>query len=168
MTWHELLDQAIRDFGDPPGAQLEQKLVDAYAEHPAAVQVTLRKVAEQHKKGTVRQPWGLVQAELAKQISVRANIPATAERAVAEARAEQWMRAAGLHFDRWPEVEDDLFGDRGRLHPWHTDDALKQRMERLWNEVRPAGEALEHDQLERADRWKQQRTPAPTKEPVAA
>lgn len=162
MTWHELLDQAITAFGDPPGRDLEQRLINAYAEHPSAVQVTLGKVTQSFKQGKIRTPWGVVATELDKQLTVRRNLPASSERAVHERNAEQWLRTCGLHYDRWAEVHDELFGDRGKLAPWIQDQVLEARLRKLWDEVRPTGEQLEREEIERADKWKNTR-PARTK-----
>lgn len=138
MTWHELLEQAIRDFGDTPGPTLEQHLIDTYADHPAAVAVTLSKITQAHKAGRITSPWGAVRAELNRQISVRANMPAAGDRAAKTRAAEQWLRAAGAHFDRWPEVDDELFGPRGMLRDWNTDESLKARIQDLWNTTQEA------------------------------
>ena len=138
MTWHELLEQAIRDFGDTPGATLEQHLIDAHTDNPAAVAVAISKITQAHKAGKINSPWGAVRAELTKQLQVRRNMPANSERATRERNAEQWLRSAGVHFDRWPEIEDELFGPRGMLRDWHTDTSLKARIQDLWNTTQEA------------------------------
>jgi len=157
MTWHDLLADAIQAFGDSPGPTLEQDLLDAYAEHPSAVQVAISKITQAHQAGKINSPWGALKAELAKQMSVRRNLPASSDRAVHERNAEQWMRTAGLHYDRWSEVQDELFGARGKLAPWVNDQVLEARLRKLYDEVRPIGEQLEHEELERAEKWKRTR-----------
>lgn len=153
MTWHELYTEAIQAFNDTPGAQLEQHLIDAYAEHPAAVAVAISKITQAHKAGKINSPWGAVKAEVSKQIAVRANIPAAGNRATQERNAEQWIRSAGLHYDRWAELHDELFGDRGPLRPWADDQVLEARVRRVYDEVRPVGEQIEQRELEEAAKW---------------
>lgn len=164
MTWHELLEQAIRQFGDTPGATLEQHLIDAYADHPAAVQVAISKISQAHQAGKINSPWGAVKAELAKQLNVRRNLPSSSERAVHERNTEQWMRTAGLHYDRWTEIHDELFGDRGKLAPWANDQVLEARIRKHYDDHRPTGEQLERDEHDRAAKWQSTR---PTKEKAA-
>jgi len=163
MTWHELLDQAIRDYGDTPGATLEQHLIDTYAEHPAAVQVAIHKITQAFKAGKISSPWGAVKAEVARQITVRHNMPANTDRHAKERNAEQWIRTCGLHFDRYDELHDELFGDRGPLRHWADDTTLETRLRKLWDEVRPAGQQLEDADAERAERWIAHRATTPAK-----
>lgn len=66
------------------------------------------------------------------------------------------MRAAGKHYDRWPEVEEELFGERGLLSAYDSP-KLREKMRALWDEARPEGELIEKQAEERAEKWKQQR-----------
>lgn len=65
-------------------------------------------------------------------------------------RTENWVRNAGAMYDRWEEVEDEIF-ERKRLV---KRDDLVARFYRLWLDVRPGGEAAEQAELERAEKWK--------------
>ena len=154
MTWHELYQQAIQDYNDTPGPTLEQHLIDAYAQHPAAVQVAIGKITQAYKAGRINSPWGAIKTEVDKQISVRKHIPQATDRGLAERNTEQWIRAAGLHYDRYSELHDELFGDRGPLRVYTDDQVLETRIRKLYDEARPVGEQLEADELERANLWK--------------
>lgn len=66
-------------------------------------------------------------------------------------RTEQWVRNAGAMYDRWEEVEDEIF-NRKRLA---KRDDLVARFYAVWQAARPGGEAVEAAELERAEKWKQ-------------
>lgn len=139
MDWQTLRNQFMRDIGgDPPGANLEDELIAAYTEHPDAIERSVEKITLGFKAGKIRSPWGALKAEAAKAVDTARN--PTHDRGKTKhnaiARAEQWMRTAGLHYDREPEILDELYGDRGRLrdHP-----ETQTRMLALWNELRPLG-----------------------------
>lgn len=152
MDWQTLRNQFMRTIGgDPPGAQLEDGLIQAYATHPEAVERSFEKIALAFKAGKIRSPWGALKTEVAKAVDAARNPTHDkgASRTRAVERAEQRIRNELLHYDRWPEVEDELFGDRGTLRD-HTTPALRQRMEDLWHELRPLGELTEHQAEQRA------------------
>lgn len=156
FDWHTLYAEALETFGgDPPGAALEQQLLDAFRDHPQAVTNAVRKIGKAHKAGRIHSPWGALKAEIPKQIAADIHVGDGHERTRAIANAEQWLRNAGLMYDRWTEAHDELFGDRGNLHPWHKDHALIAQLETLWLELRPTGEQTEADEIERAEQWKQ-------------
>jgi len=157
MDWQTLRNQFMRTIGgDPPGAQLEDDLIAAYTNHPQVVERSLEKIALAYKAGKIRSPWGAAKTEIAKATEAARNPThnqgATKTKAIA--RAEQWMRTTGLHYDRETELLDELYGDRGRLkdHP-----ATRDRMLQLWNELRPIGEQLDAEAIERGLRYQAQR-----------
>jgi hypothetical protein len=149
----------MRDIGgDPPGSHLEDTLIDAYADHPDTVERSVEKITLAYKAGKIRSPWGALKAEVAKAVDATRNPThdhsATRNRAIE--RAEQRIRNELLHYDRWPEAEDELFGDRGTLRQ-HKTPALRQRMETLWTELRPLGQLTEHQAEQRASNHAEQR-----------
>jgi len=159
MDWQTLRNQFIRKVGgDLPGGQLEQQLIDAYTEHPTAVERAIDKIAMGHAAGKVRSPWGALKAEVERALTATANPThergADRERAIQ--RAEQRTRNELLHYDRLDEVMDELFGERGTLRD-HDTPALRDRMTKLWDDLRPLGELVEHEAIERGQRNQQHR-----------
>jgi hypothetical protein len=159
MDWQTLRNQFMRDIGgDPPGAQLEDELIAAYHDHPEAVERSIEKITLAHKAGKIRSPWGALKTEVAKALDAARNPTHNtgASRNKAIARAEQWLRTAGLHYDRETEIHDELFGDRGILRDHHTPQ-VEERLTALWRELRPLGEQVEREAEERGARYVEQR-----------
>ena len=160
MDWQTTRNQFMRQIGgDPPGAQLEDELIAAYTDHPTVVERSMEKIALAHGAGKIRSPWGALKTEVAKAVDAARNPTHSKGNARASAieRAEQWIRTAGIHYDRWTEVHDELFGDRGMLQQ-HPD--LEQRMADLWTQQRPIGEAIELEHEAFMARYRQQREQA--------
>lgn len=167
MDWQTLRNQFMRDIGgDPPGAQLEDELIQAYATHPDAIERSVEKITLAFKAGKIRSPWGALKTEAAKAVDAARNPTHDkgSSRTKAIARAEQRIRNELLHYDRWDEAEDELFGERGTLRE-HKSPQLRERMEALWNDLRPLGvqTQLEHEQ--RMTRYAEQRA-ALTRKPA--
>lgn len=163
FDWHTEYGRALALFGgDTPSATLEQDLLDAFSEHPQAVTNAITKIGKAYAAGKIHSPWGALKAEIPKQVERDTRVGDGRERQAAIANAEQWIRNAGLHYDRWPEVHDELFGDRGNLHPWRNTD-LERRLLETWTTARVDGLVTEHTELERADRWKATREQSQTK-----
>lgn len=160
FDWHTEYARALAAFGgDTPSATLEQNLLEAFTEHPQAVTNAITKISKAYAAGKIHSPWGALKTEIPKQIDRDIHVNDGNERTNATACAEQWIRNAGLHFDRWNEVETELF-DRGPLQHWPNDNALKQRIETLWIEHRPRGITTETEEHARANAWKNaDRTP---------
>jgi hypothetical protein len=159
MDWQTLRNQFMRAIGgDPPGSQLEDELIAAYTDHPTVVERSIEKITLAYQAGKIRSPWGALKAEVAKAVDAARNPThdkgSSKQKAIA--RAEQRTRNELLHYDRWEEAEDELFGDRGTLRD-HDNPTLRQRMETLWTELRPAGELVEAEAEERARRYVEQR-----------
>jgi hypothetical protein len=159
MDWQTLRNQFMRDTGgDLPGGQLEQQLIDAYAQHPTAVERATEKIALGHAAGKIRSPWGALKTEVERAIN-QANNPTHEQghdREKAVARAEQRIRNELLHYDRTEEIMDELFGPRGTVRN-HDTPALRERLEALWNDLRPLGQLVEHEANERGHRYQTQR-----------
>ena len=154
-VWSDIRERALHLFGgDSPHGQLEQEILDVFERQPALVADQVERIGLRFQQGQVRSPWAVLRkavVEAAIGPDVSATDTTSRERAVAQ--AEQWLRAAGVMFDRWSEVEDELFGDRGRLRQWADDTGLHERMKRLWQSERPRGEQCEQEELERAAKF---------------
>lgn len=160
MDWQTLRNQFMRAIGgDPPGSALEDELIQAYTDHPAVVERSIEKITLAHAAGKIRSPWGALKTEVAKAVDAARNPThdkgSSKQKAIA--RAEQRTRNELLHYDRWDEVEDELFGDRGTLRD-HDTPALRDRMNTLWTELRPAGQLVEAEAEERGRRYQEQRS----------
>jgi hypothetical protein len=143
FVWADVRDRAIRLFrGEPLHAETETALLDVFERHPQRVVETIERVAGQEN---VRSCWAVTLAELRRvENSGARTVSGEGERAERIARAETWIRNAGLHFDREPEVEEELFV-RGRLRPYADDELFRKRLLDLWRELRPTGERIEAD-----------------------
>lgn len=154
--WVETRMRAIELFSDAPSAVQEQRVLDVFREHPALVVEGVEHVGRRFADGQVRNPWAVLAKHVEEAVRPLEDFTATDERDRDKAirRAEQWMRAAGKHFDRWEEVEDELFGELGRI-PQYASDEVCERMARLWNEVNGEGELIAEQAEERARRWRE-------------
>lgn len=156
FDWHTEYARALSLFGgDTPGPHLEQELLDRFQEHPQAVTNAITKIGKAYANGKIHSPWGALKAEIPKQIQNESRVGDGHERSRAIANAEQWMRNAGLMYDRWSEVEDELY--RGTLEHWAKDRQLRDRMQALYDDLRPTGIQIEHEEIERADQYKANR-----------
>jgi hypothetical protein len=168
MDWQTIRNQFMRQIGgDPPGAQLEDELIQAYANHPDVVERSMEKIGLAHAAGKIRSPWGALKHEVAKAVDATRN--PTHDRGSrkhkAIARAEQRIRNELLHYDRLDEAMDELFGERGMLRE-HDTPALRERMTKLWTELRPAGELVEAEAIERGLRNQEHRARLAAKKPA--
>jgi len=163
LDWHTEYARALAAFGfDTPSPTLEQDILDAFQEHPQAVSNAITKIGKAYQAGKIHSPWGALKAEIPKQIDHTIRVGDGNERNRMIAAAERWLSNAGHMYDRWAEIDDELFGDREfakgcTLHPWRRDKALRERMSALWIEVRTIGEQIERDELVRAETWKANR-----------
>lgn len=62
-----------------------------------------------------------------------------ADRARAVRLAETWIRNAGHHEPTEESLLAALFDHGARLHPWHNDQQLRQRMTNLWRTTQQGG-----------------------------
>lgn len=172
--WPNLRTHAIEHFnGQTPGPQLEQDIIDIFEQHPQTVAAAIDRIAARFHAGTITSPWGVLRADL-QRATAAPDVTATdsADRDKRVNRAEQWIRATGIHYDRPSEIEHELFGDArihptidprtgeaivsatpGPLAPWAHDLTLRQRLLQLWETERPRGQQAETDHQARADRW---------------
>lgn len=145
--WHTLRDRGIRLFnGDTPGTELERRIVDHFARHPARVATTIEATGRKVAAGGIRSGWAILLRELdAKPQTAQADD--NADRAIAIRLAEAWIRNTGGYIDRQSELEAELFGDTGRLRHWPD---LRQRMTAYWLEQRHRFQKAERDAHQRA------------------
>lgn len=163
-VWRELRDHAIELFGDTPGPTVEERILVVFRTHPQIVAVGIDHVAQRRKQGTVTSPWGLLASHLEKATAPLDDVTATDERDRDKAirRAEQWMRAAGKHYDSEAEIIDELFGETAALSIRLFDSPeLRERMLRLWREVRPEGVKIAEQAEMRARAYAAARVAAP-------
>ena len=145
MDWQTIRNQFMRQIGgELPGSQLEDELIQAYTQNPDVVERSFEKIALAHAAGKIRSPWGALKTEVAKALDAARNPSHDkgSSRTKAIQRAEQRMRNELLHYDRWDEAEDELFGERGTLRE-HDNPALRERMANHWESLRPLGIATE-------------------------
>lgn len=149
--WITYRERAVELFGQGPDGLLEQRVIAVFREHPTLVIEAIEHVGRRFSQGKIHTPWVILAKHVEQAVKPLEEVSATDERDREKRirRAEGWMRAAGMHCDRWSEVEDELFGERGLLRMWRSDETLRQRMARLWKAVRPAGELLEQQAEER-------------------
>lgn len=150
-VWRELRDHAVNLFGDTPGAALEERILVVFRSHPHIVALGIDHVHERKKAGLVTSPWGLLAAHVEKATAPLEDVTVTDERDRDKAvrRAEQWIRAAGKHYDRLDELLDELFGPHGRLRAFDSPD-LRQRIARAWRDARPEGQLIDEQAEQRA------------------
>jgi hypothetical protein len=143
-------------FGDEPGPELERELVERFRENPRFVAETIEQVGHDVKRGSVHAGWPVARARLRRADDVPDVVADDeAERIRKVALAETWIRNAGLLLDRRDELEDELFGERGRLKPWADDELLRRRLVELWQEQRPTGEQIEREVEERMTHYRE-------------
>lgn len=158
--WSETREQAVTAFlGETPGAQLEQDIIEHFTDDPERVLRTISRIADQHQRKPFDSCWAVLRADLKRTAQANVVADASASRARHIANAERWVANAGLHYDRWADVEADLFGDdhqRGRLSDYDTPE-LRRQLHDTWLEQRPRGEQAERDHEAWAERCKASR-----------
>lgn len=155
--WEDLLPEIAETFGGQlPYPETADDIRAAYQRAPQTVTRMADAVAALYADGTAQNPWGMLRYRVKAIPEHDPSKPSASGsgRDKAIARAEQWMRTAGLHHDRETELLDELYGERGRLrhHP-----ETRDRMLQLWHELRPLGELADHEAAERGQRYAQQR-----------
>lgn len=152
--WPTTRARIIEAFnGERPGATLEQQLTDIFEANPNAVINSIDSVATSLSEGRVNSGWAVLRKAAADRALTPAGQTLSKEKLVRN--ADQWLRSTGAHFDVWHEVEDELFGDRGRLKSIDSP-VLRTRYREAWESVRPVGAELERDEVERAKLWVEQ------------
>lgn len=158
FDYTELRTRVIEACGDTPSEPLELRIIEVFKRHPAAVVQGIEHVLNEYERGTIHSPWGVLAThveKLAAQIERATGITASDDdkqrRALVVAR--QWMRTAGIHYDLEREVEDELRGGfTSGMTGGHriTDDDDLVELLALWRQLRPLGEQVEREAIERA------------------
>lgn len=156
MTWEEALEEINSGFGGigPFNAAEEATVQKAWKDAPAHVMDLAQKTAASFRAGTVGKPWAYLAGACQRLQKVSGSVTANPvlELSKAERLAEVLLRSNLVHFDRWSEVKDELFGDRGHLRPWAADEVLVQAWKDRWQAVVAAGRRSHTEALIRADR----------------
>lgn len=174
IEWEDLALQTAERFGGTlPHPETAAAIAAVHAKAPHAVERAIDRVAIEYEDGGIRSPWGILRSRV-KQITTETAAAGRAnDRDKTIARAEQWIRNAGLHYDRTSEIEHALFGN-AHLEPTPDKDGqpitspgdtlirnppphLRQKLVDLWTDLRPIGEQIEQDAIDRGLRYQQQR-----------
>jgi hypothetical protein len=152
-TWDEHRERFVEATGDAPSSDLEARILDVFERHPTLVIAGVDHVAGRYERGLVRAPWVVLamHVEEAAASSARASVPVQDERDRdrARSRAAQWMRVVGLLFESESELRDELFGERGMLRDFANDSELAEALIDLWHDLRPIGQRIEREAVER-------------------
>lgn len=167
--WEDLvLDTAERFGGTFPQPTTADTIAAVYAKAPTAVTRQIDQVAESYAAGTINSPWGILKSRVQRIQTDQPKHQAANDQTKAIERAEQWLRNAGLMYDRESEILDELFGDRGSLRH-HDTPTVRQRILELWRELAPVGAQLEQDATDRGLRHQAERAAnPPARKPVTA
>jgi hypothetical protein len=141
IEWEDLvLETAERFGGTIPHPDTSNAIARVYAHAPQAVTNAIDRIALEYQDGGIRSPWGILKSRVQQIQTTERTTNRANNRDKAIACAEQWVRNAGIHFDRESELIDELYGDRGMLRE-HQD--TRDRILELWRELRPIGEQIE-------------------------
>lgn len=133
-TWSDTKHRAIQGFnGELPNAATEQEILDAFQLEPLAVLHALDAVISDVRNGKARSGWAIWRTRVRTALTTTDVYVDTANRPAAIRTTEAWIRNAGGYIDRQSELEDELFGDLGKLRDWPD---LRQRMVAYWLEQR--------------------------------
>jgi hypothetical protein len=156
LQWETIRAQTIELFaGQTPRAEDETRIIPLWQRSPATYTTTAQNVAHALHAGTITWGWSALAARLerAHTPAARATAATGPDRERRIQRAEQWIHAAGIHYDRADEVWDELA--HGLLKPYADDAHLEQHIRSLWADLRPIGEAVEQEAEDRAARYRQ-------------
>lgn len=150
VDWADVKHQAIQDFGELPSAETEQTLIDAFKLEPAAVLRELEAVTQDVRNGKARSGWGVWKSRVKTALTRTSIVADTSNNRAKQIRlAEAWITTTGGYIDTQTELDDELFGDRGRLREWPE---LRDRMHGLWTDQRPRFVTAETAATERLQR----------------
>ena len=151
--WQELRTHLIDTYGETPRPETEAVIIEAYERHPNQLERSALALTADVAAGTIRSGWAVLRSR-AGSISAPPSNPTrntSVDREKRIMRAEEWIRAAGIHIDRDTEIQDELFNERGQLRDYPD---LTDHMLHLWAEERPRGLQTERAAEERAEKWK--------------
>jgi hypothetical protein len=139
--WAAFRAQTVVLFGgERPGVKLEDDLAFWFGEDPVLVAQIAGAVGERRRLGKVGSGWAVLHTEVDRERRRPGPPPQElVDRPVREeavARARQWLLSAGVFFPSRFEVEDELFGARGRLRAYAGDQALRESLLSEWESSR--------------------------------
>jgi hypothetical protein len=138
-TWGEAKEEIVSLLGGktPFTADEETRVQTAWVNEPAHVMDLARTTGVSFAAGNIAYPWAWLAKcceGQKKGANARAKSNPVLELDKATRSASTQMRNVLVNFDRWAEVEDELFGDRGTLRPWASDPLVKAEWKVKWEE----------------------------------
>lgn len=135
-SWAETRERAAKAFGGRwPDAELEAELIEEFRERPAFVVDAIADVSRGFQAGRVHSPWPFLRTRIRQRPAVDVVITDDSQRDKKIAVTEAWIKSTGRQFPTADELEDELFGDRGRLRQWSGDELLRERLMKQWLEL---------------------------------
>lgn len=119
FVWSEVRDSAIRQFqNQTPSAELEQEILEAFLADPLRIVNEIGRVAKKLADGKIQSAWPILRLNV-RQMGERPDAVATdaSSRAKAVARAENWIRSAGIWCPSEGELLGELYGVSERTPP---------------------------------------------------
>ena len=152
LDWATVRESAVQAFAEIPRADTEQEIVERFQAQPDLVTRLISQLSEERHKGQIRSCWAVLRKRLHDQgPTSNPTVQTGHERDKLVRSAEAWINNAGVHFDREPELLDELFGHHGKLRHYKDDQALKERMLQQWRTLRPADEKVEAEAQHREE-----------------
>lgn len=156
-VWSAMRDAMIERTGQTPSAEVESRVLAVFQYHPKLVEASIAHVTERYERGIIRSPWPVLakHAEEARDALGRGDgvtVSNARDRVKARERGARWIKSTGVHYDRDPEVEDELFGPVGMLRDYADDAELRDELLALWASERPRGVRCEAEAVERGRR----------------
>src|SRR5690242_12412177 len=112
FQWANVRLELVNGFGDDyPTPRQEERILEAFTEHPQAVISAGRRLTERRKNGKARNPWQLLMLDAETILEKAPEVKADAghAREVAVRNAEAWIRNAGVYVDREGELLAELY-----------------------------------------------------------
>ena len=111
IQWSQIRDEACDRYGETPGAQLEQDVLEHFVDDPERVIRTIDRIATAHHKKPLGSPWAVLRADLNRTSLADITVDTTRSRDKLIDHAKTWIRNAGCYHDTWKAVAIELFGD---------------------------------------------------------
>jgi len=157
IHWHDVRLRAVELFdGQVPPEAVERVIVEVWQRQPAFVEEKIAGAVSDFEAGRIHTPWLALKARIEKDAGpvIDASVAApTSEKVKAVERARAYAKRVGYHFPSEAELVDELFGDRGMLRFWATDEPLEEEFRELYRTVRPVGLRLDEEAEARGRAW---------------
>lgn len=155
LVWSDLQGRAIEAWGFPSGTRDESAIVEAFTQHPTAVERALEKVLAAHKAGRVRAPWAVWRLECQSATTTNVSAPAR-DRGRDIERCLAWVERAGCYLPTRDELEAAVF-DRGGALAWLAEDpTVRARVVQAWEAARPLALEAEAEAERAAAEWRRE------------